>query len=105
MTAPRRSSAGRGCGGRPQQHGEDRALAGLARDVERPAVAADDVLDDGEAEPRPAHRARARRVDAVEALGEARQVLPRDALPAVLHRDRDARAATPALDKARRSEE
>src|SRR5690242_19665843 len=77
---------------------EDRALPELALDLERGAVAIDDVLDDGEAEPGAAHRARASRVDAVEALGEARNVLPRDALATVAHGDSDMRAAAgPAL--------
>ncbi len=56
-------------------------------------MVADDVLDDGQTEPGAAQRARARRVDAVEALGQPRQMLARDALPVVPDRDRHAPAA------------
>src|SRR5665213_990186 len=72
----------RGCGGR-KVHGEDRALARLALDLEQAAMMADDVLDDGEAEPGAAELARARGVDAVKALGEAGNVLARDAAAVV----------------------
>jgi len=78
---------------------EDRAPAQFALHVEGAAVVADDVLDDGESEPRAAEIARARRVDPVEALGQARQLLARDPLAAVAHGDRDggvALAAAPA---------
>src|SRR5262245_7110097 len=71
-----------------QADGEGRALAVLAVDGERAAVAVDDVLDDREPEPGAAECARAPGVDAVEALGEARQVLARDALALVGDRDR-----------------
>ena len=58
---------------------EDRALARLAVDVELAAVALHDVLDDRQPEPGAAGLARAAAVDAIEALGQARQVLARDA--------------------------
>ena len=51
------------------------------------AMAVDDVLDDGEPETRPALLTARRHVDPVEALGEARQVLGRDAGPVVGHGD------------------
>ena len=41
------------------------------------AMAAQDVLDDGEPQPRAAELARARGLDPEEALGQARQVLGR----------------------------
>ena len=66
-----------------------------AVDFEKAAVAVDDVLDDREAEPGAAHLARARGVDPVKALGQPRQVLARDAVAAVAHRDRDKGARTP----------
>ena len=43
------------------------------------AVQQDGILDDGEAEPRPAHVATAALVDAIEALEDARQMLGGDA--------------------------
>src|SRR5688572_11187057 len=60
-----------------------RALTLLADDLEPAAVAQRDMLGDGEAEPGAADRAAAARVDAVEALGEAGQMLGRDALALV----------------------
>ena len=68
----------------------------LALDVEPAAMAVDDVLDDGEAEPGAAQLARAGGIDAVEALGQARQMLARDAVAVVAHRDGDAAARSPA---------
>ena len=53
------------------------------RDVEPAAVAQHDMLDDGEAEAGAADRAAAARIDAVEALGEARDMVGRDALALV----------------------
>src|SRR6185437_7483900 len=76
-----------------QVDGEDRALAQLALDVECAAVVAHDVLDDGEAEPGAAQLARAGGIDAVEALGEPRQVLARDALAMVADGDGKRRRA------------
>src|SRR5690242_11906163 len=76
-----------------QVDGEDGALALLALDVERTAMVADDMLDDGEAEPGAAQLARAGGIDAVEALGQPRQVLARDALAVVAHGDGKRRRA------------
>ena len=45
------------------------------------------VLDDRKPEPRAALGARTRAIDAVEALGEARQVLGRDADAGVAHHE------------------
>ena len=53
------------------------------------AVRLDDVLDDGQAEAGAAELARARLVDAVEALGQARQILRRHADAGVLDRELD----------------
>src|SRR6185295_7088897 len=66
---------------------ERRPLAELARDVELAAVALHDVLDDRKAEAGPARFARAAALDAIETLGQARQVRARDAGPGVAHRD------------------
>ena len=65
------------------------ALARLAFDPQLAAVAVDDMLDDGEAQPGAADRPRARRIDAVEPFGQARDVLAWDALALVLDRDAD----------------
>ena len=51
-------------------------------------MAVDDVLDDGEAEPRAAKLARAGGVDAIEALSEARQMVGGDAVALVADGDR-----------------
>ena len=58
-------------------------------------MAVDDVLDDGEAEAGAADGARARRVDPVEALGQARQMHARNPWAVVAHRERHAGAAPP----------
>jgi hypothetical protein len=50
---------------------EDGALAEFAVDVDRAAVVADDVFDNGEAEAGSPQLARAGRIDAVEPLGQA----------------------------------
>ena len=55
--------------------------------TELAAVALHHVLDDGQAQPGAAGLARAAAVDAVEALGQARQVLARDAQAGVADRD------------------
>src|SRR5258708_37402109 len=73
--------------GRRQRHREGRALAGRALDVEAAAVAVDHVLDDGEAEAGAAQLARARGVDAVEALGEPRQMVGGNAVALVADGD------------------
>src|SRR5207244_221559 len=65
-----------------------RAAAGFAADVELAAVALRDVLDDRQAETGAARLARAAAVDAVEALGQARQGLAPDADAAVGDRQR-----------------
>ena len=57
-------------------------------------MAVDDVLDDGEAEAGAAELARARGVDAVETLGESRQMGGRNAVALVA--DGDGNAAPPA---------
>ena len=41
----------------PEEYGEGRAFAGRAGDFENPAVAVDDVFDDGKAKPGAAHLA------------------------------------------------
>src|ERR1700722_6643423 len=85
-------SIGPGLRGGRKMDGEDRSQAGLALDLEQAAVMADDMLDDGEAEPGAAERARTRGIDAVEALGEAGNMLARDAAAVVAHAERDAAA-------------
>src|SRR5258706_54314 len=61
--------------GWPQPDREYRTFPQLAGNVEPPAVAIDDVLDDREAQPGSAHRPRAGGIDAIEPLGQPRQVL------------------------------
>src|SRR4029453_9442205 len=58
---------------RRQHHGEGRALARRAVDVEPAAMAVDHVLDDGESEPRATELAGGRGADAGEAPGKTRQ--------------------------------
>jgi len=70
---------------RAQEDGEHRAGAEGALDVEKTAMAVEDVLDDREPEPGAAHFARPRGVDAVEPLGQSRQMLAGDALALVTH--------------------
>ena len=48
-------------------------------------MALDDMLDDGEAEPGAARIAAARGIDAVEALGQAREMVGGDAVAMVAH--------------------
>src|SRR3546814_7134802 len=69
-----------------KQDGDGGALAQHAGDVQPSAMPFHDMLDDGEAQPRAAHRPAAPRIDAVEAFGEARQVIGADAF--ALIRDR-----------------
>src|SRR5437879_845837 len=85
---PRRGGKSILAGGR-QRYRKGRALAGCALDVEAAAVAVDDVLDDGEAQPGATQLARARGVDAVEALGEPRQMVGGDAVALVADGDGD----------------
>src|SRR6267143_1325294 len=86
VTSARRRRGGHGSL-RRKAHGEAAACTELAVDVEARLVARDGVLDDGQAEARAAGFARAAAVDAVEALGEPRQMLRRDAGAGVLHRE------------------
>src|SRR6516162_7326821 len=76
-----------------QEDREAAALAHLAVNLESAAVAADDMLDDGEPEARAAEIAGARRIHPVEALGQPRQMLARDAFPLIDdgHRHRGSR--------------
>src|SRR5680860_496355 len=66
-----------------QHHRGGRALAWLAADGEFAPVAVQDVLDDCQAKARAALLPARRHVDAVEALGQPRQVLRRNARPIV----------------------
>src|SRR5207302_9059923 len=70
-----------------EAHREAAACARLAVDVEARLVARDGVLDDGQAQSRAAGFARAAAIDPVEALGQARQMLRRDAGARVLDRE------------------
>ena len=70
-----------------QREPEDGAVAGLALDADAAAVRRHDLLADVQAEARAARRRVGR---AVEALEQARQVLGRDARPAVAHLEADA---------------
>src|SRR3984893_2639967 len=65
--------------------GKRAALALRALDVEPAAMPLQGVLDDGETQPRPALPAGQAGVDAIEALGQAGDVLRRDADAAVDH--------------------
>ena len=67
--------------------GECRSLSLHALDREPAAVAVEDVLDQRQAEPGAALCAALGDVDAVEALGQPRQVLGGDAGTSVAHRD------------------
>src|SRR5579885_3256269 len=75
--------SGRGAGGmhalRRKMAREGAALADRALHLELRSVPLQDVLDDGEPEPRAAGGARAALIDAVEALREPRDMLGRDA--------------------------
>jgi len=94
LGAPEAGRDGRPAGPRPlpgdasvgKDHPERAALPRLAFDGEPRLVAFEHVLDDGEAEAGAAGLARAAAVDAVEALGEARDVLRLDADAGVGHR-------------------
>src|SRR5215472_8820797 len=96
--AGRISRAGsRCCGGvRAQEHREDRARAWGALNIKKSAVPVEDVLDDREPEPGPAHLARTRGIDAIEALGQPRQMLACDTVSAVAHGYRN-KWASPAI--------
>src|SRR5258708_6480180 len=74
---------------RPGEMGaEAAALPRRARDLERGAVPAQRVLHDREPQSRAAAFARAAAIDAIEALGEARDVLGGDADAGVLDFER-----------------
>src|SRR5215468_3133609 len=74
------------CGGvRAQEYGEDRARPRGALNIKKSAVPIENVLDDREPEPGPAHLARARGVDAIEAFGQPRQMLACNTVAAVAH--------------------
>src|SRR5215471_2549971 len=79
-----------------QVDGEGAAGAHGTVDVERAAMAVEDVLHDGEAEAGAAELARPHGLDAVEALGQAWQMLARDALALVHDGDGDRRPVQPA---------
>src|SRR5688572_19481321 len=77
--------------GKPHREGRSDSLH--AHDVDLPVEGLDEVLHDGEAEPRPPELARARLVDAVEPLEDAREVFLGYAHSRVL--DVDPRARLP----------
>lgn len=66
--------AARRRGAQRQDDPESAALAGGALDPQAAAVAVDDVLDDREPQPGAAHLARAVAVDAIETLGQTRDM-------------------------------
>src|SRR5208283_5704574 len=70
-----------------QGHGrhEAGAVVHAAGDGQLPAMAGEDVLDDGEAETRAVLGAALGGVDAVESLGEPRKMFRRNAGPVVPH--------------------
>src|SRR5882762_5062632 len=77
--------------GWPQPDREYRTFPQRADNVGPAAVAIDDVLDDREAQPGSAHRPRAGGIDAIEPLGQPRQVLAPDALTVIAHGDSNER--------------
>ena len=78
-------------------HGEDGSDAGRRLDLERPAVAAQDVLHDRKAQPRAARLTGASLVGAVKAFRESRNVLGLDPDPRVGDgKDRTHAASPPA---------
>src|SRR5262245_3408585 len=74
---------------------ESAALALHTLDRQRPVMSLQGVLDDGEAETRSAEVARATRVDAIEPLGQPRDVLGGDAYARIPHGDVRARRVGP----------
>src|SRR6266851_2729471 len=98
----RSSACFRVLAGQSEADREDRTLTQLAGDVEPPAMSVDDVLDDRQTQSGTSHRAGARRIDAVEALGETRQMFATNALAVIAHRDGDERwPGGPAIDPRR----
>src|SRR5262245_23949971 len=75
--------------GELDSHGKGRSLTGDALDDEPPTMARKDVLDDGEAEAGSTLVARFCDIDAIEALGQPRQMLGRDSGAIVAHRGED----------------
>src|SRR4051794_26075635 len=78
-----------------QPDGKGRAFPEDAGDVEPAAMAVEDVLDDREAEAGPTQFARSGIVDAVETLGQAGQMLARDAVAVIGDRDPHHRGRRP----------
>ncbi len=72
---------------RREQQPEPGALSGLALDAQLTAMALHDVLDDRQSQTGAAGVPRAAPIDAIEALGQSRQVLARDAGSVVDDRD------------------
>src|SRR6478672_3375807 len=70
-------------GGGRQSHAHRGAHAQSAADVERTAVPLDDMLDDGEPQASATRFAATGLVRPVKALGNARQMLPRDPRPVI----------------------
>ena len=85
--ADRSAPFGMACARLVQHHREGRALAGLRGDGKLAAVPIEDVLDDGEPKTGAALLPARRHVDPVEPLGQARQMLGRDAGPIIDHGD------------------
>src|ERR1700728_3164105 len=78
---------------RPQPYGKGRTDAERARNLEPPAVAVEDVLDDRQTEPGAPKLARTGGVDAVEPLGQPRQMIAWNAVAAVGDGDPHERAS------------
>ena len=88
---------------RPRQHdGEHRAALGPVLGADLSALQLDEMLCDREPESGAARIARARFVDAVEALEDARQILFRNARALVRHRHGYPAVETRRLDANRR---
>ena len=68
-----------------QMDGESGALARGAVDGQPAPMAVEDVFDEGKAEAGAALRPALGDVDAIEALGEPRQMFRRDARPVIAH--------------------
>src|SRR5690348_9334355 len=77
---------------RGKMHGDRRALTDDALGADRSAMRLDEVSHDGEAEAGPSFFARASRVDPIEALEDAAEVLGRDSAPRVTDAKRRAAA-------------
>src|SRR5262245_10816341 len=66
---------------------EGRTLADIAVDDQRAAMAIGDVLDDGKPKTGPAQGPRTRRIHAIKALGQTRDMLACNAFPEIAHGD------------------